>query len=706
LQTDVKSLSIEARSRTAANLAHFISKRPVYFMKTPWLALLAVVALARCLAATAAESQPQLGLRSAPTLQVDHLRFKDLNKNGKLDPYEDWRRPVEERVSDLIAQMTLEEKAGMMVGPTLPMGPDGTVSEESSGRRNPFAADAPPMASPGTTEAIQKLHITQFINRVNTDAGTMATWLNRVQEIAEKSRLGIPVIFVTNPRNHVSSEVRLGINEATGNFSQWPGTLGLAATRDAALVEEFARIAAQEYVSVGIRGAYHPQIDVATEPRWPRISGTFGEDANLCAELAVALVRGFQGSSLGPRSVALTFKHFPGGGPAGKGLDSHYASGKNQAYPGKNFDYHLIPFKAAISAGAVSIMPYYAIPTGQTSEEVGMAFNREIITDLLRGKLGFKGMVNSDSGITTGMPWGVESLSVRDRYKKAIEAGTDLIGNDATPGFVVELVKANLLTEARIDESVRRILRVRFALGTFENPYADPEIAKATVGKAEFRRKADLAQRKSIVLLKNSDRLLPLANGRKVYAQNVDATALKERGYVVVATPEEADACVIRVIVSQGGGGRGGRAGRRGGAASAEPAAKTGDASATAGRRGGRGFGPVGGSDGAPVQLTLPAEVLERARATMSRKPTIVAIELDRPYVIPELARESAALLATFGVTDAALVDVISGRFNPGGKLPFELPSSMAAVERQAEDVPFDSPSPLFRYGTGLTYAK
>lgn len=676
-------------------------------MKTLRSALLAFVALAPGLAATAAEAQAKLGHRSAPILHVDNLRFKDLNKNGKLDPYEDWRRPVEERVSNLVSQMTLEEKAGMMVGPTLPMGPEGAVSEESVTRRNPFAPDAAPMLSPGTTEAIQKLHITQFINRVNTDAVTMATWLNRVQEIAESSRLGIPVLFVTNPRNHVSSEARLGINEATGSFSQWPGTLGLAATREAALVEEFAAIAAQEYVSVGIRGAYHPQIDVATEPRWSRISGTFGEDANLSAELAVALVRGFQGPTLGTRSVALTLKHFPGGGPAGKGLDSHYASGKNQAYPGKNFDYHLIPFKAAINAGAVSIMPYYSIPTGQTSEEVGMAFNREIITDLLRGKLGFKGMVNSDSGITTGMPWGVEGLSVRDRYKKAIEAGTDLIGNDATPGYVVELVKARELTEARIDESVRRILRVRFPLGIFENPYADPDIAKATVGKAEFQRKADLAQRKSIVLLKNSDRLLPLTTGRKVYAQNVDPAALKERGFVPVTTPEEADLGIVRVFVAQGGG-RGGRGGgRRGGAPAGEPAAKAGDApAAVAGPGGGRGFGPAGGAGGAPVPLTLPTEILERARAVMGRKPTIVAIELDRPYVIPELASESAALLATFGVTDAALLDVVSGRFTPVGKLPFELPSSMEAVERQAEDVPFDSPSPLFRYGAGLSYQK
>jgi len=636
-------------------------------------------------AQSSAPTQPDLGARGVKILEVRGLRFKDLNKNGRLDPYEDWRRPVEDRISNLLSLMTLEEKAGLMVGPTLPMGPDGTVSDSRDAAPNPFGG---PSGGIATSEALSKRHIRQFINRVNTHPRTMATWLNRVQEMAESTRLGVPAFFVTNPRNHMGSEARLGIDEATGSFSQWPGTLGLAATRDPALVEEFASIAAQEYVAAGIRGAYHPQADLATEPRWGRISGTLGEDAELASRLLAALVRGFQGAALGPRSVALTVKHFPGGGPAFEGQDSHYVYGKNQAYPGNNFRYHLLPFQAAIDAGAAAMMPYYSIPKGITKEEVGMAYNTEIVTDLLRGKLRFAGIVNSDSGITTSMAWGVESLTVEQRYKKAIDAGTDLIGNDSTPEHVVNLVRQGQVTEKRIEQSARRILRVRFALGIFENPYVDPDRAAATVRRVDFQQRADLAQRKSIVLLKNSNALLPLAPAVKIYLEGLDAAAASRHGYTVVNRVEDADVCVVKVVP-----------GRRAGAAGR--GAQTGRGRSAQGRG-------IGGLDtgGEPIVLTLPDELLSPLRATMRLKPTVIAIHLDRPYVIPELAREAAALAATFGVTDAALFDVISGAFPPSGRLPFELPSSMDAVRAQKEDVPYDSRDPLFAYGAGLSYPR
>jgi beta-glucosidase len=367
----------------------------------------------------ATTQQPVINARVVKVLQTDGLLFKDLNKNDKLDVYEDWRRPIEERVNDLIAQMTIEEKAGLMVGPALPMGPDGSVNEQPGYGSNPFNPGPITLNTPATTDALLRRHIRQFINRENVAPGTMANWLNAVQQIAEGSRLGIPVLFVTNPRNHYGAQAAFGMIEAGNAFSQWPGTLGLAAMRDTASVEEFARIAAQEYVSVGIRGAYHPTADVATEPRWNRFRETFGEDAQLTAEIITALVRGFQGEKLGPHSVALTTKHFPGAGPADDGLDAHFAYGKNQVYPGTNFEYHLLPWKAAIAAGTAMIMPYYAVPKGLTREDVGMAYNKEIITDLLRNKLGYSGVVNSDTGISTGMPWGVENLSVKDRYKKS-----------------------------------------------------------------------------------------------------------------------------------------------------------------------------------------------------------------------------------------------------------------------------------------------
>ena len=497
----------------------------------------------------------------------------------------------------------------------------------------------------------------------------MATWLNGVQQVAEARRLGTPVLFVTNPRNHYGAAATFGIAEASSAFSQWPGTLGLAATRDLALVEEFARIAAQEYVSVGIRGAYHPTADVATEPRWGRFRETFGEDAELTAELIGALVRGFQGPQLGPRSVALTTKHFPGAGPASGGQDAHFAWGKDLVYPGQNLEYHLLPWKAAIAAGTAMIMPYYAVPKGLTSEELGMAYNKEIVTDLLRGRLGYEGVVNSDTGITVGMPWGVEGLSVAERYLKAIEAGVDRLGGDATPEIVVELVRSGALAETRVDESARRILRVLFALGLFENPYVSPEEAARTVRKAEFQRRADLAQRRSIVLLKNEGDLLPLKKGSRMYVEGIDVAVAARYGYVSTSGPDDADVCILRVSTPRSG------------------------------------LGPDLRARGAvPIDLTLPAETLDRVRVVLRKKPTVVALHLDNPLVVPELASEAAALLATFGASDEALFDVLAGRFAPQGKLPFEMPSSMDAVRAQLEDVPHDSRAPLFPIGAGLAY--
>ena len=283
------------------------------------------------------------------------------------------------------------------------------------------------------------------------------------------------------------------------------------------------------------------------------------------------------------------------------------------------------------------------------------------------------------------MPWGVENLSVKDRYKKAIEAGVDRIGGDATPELIVELVKSVSLAEARIDESARRILRVHFGLGIFENPYANPEEAERTIRKKEFQDKADLAQRKSIVLLKNDKSILPLKKGIRMYVEGLDASVAAQYGYVSTNNPDDADVCIVRVSATGGGPGGGGR-GQGGG-------------------RGGAGGGRPGGGN-QPVDLTIPTARLTPVRALMQKKPTIIVMQFDSPYVIPELANESAALLATFGVTDEALFDVLMGKFNPTGKLPFELPSSMEAVRAQFEDVPYDSKDPLFKFGFGLSYRK
>jgi beta-glucosidase len=616
------------------------------------------------------QAQPRLGARQVSILPVDGVRFKDLNGNSRLDPYEDWRRPLDERVEDLLSRMTLEEKAGLMVHPALGMGEGGALLEETYVIRP--TPDREVVMGPATTDAIVHRHIRHVLTRSSDPPEVLARWNNNLQELAESSRLGIPVVISSDPRHgfrHVpeATEVRAGA------FSQWPEPIGLAATRDADLVRRFGAIAAQEYRAVGIRTALHPMADLATEPRWGRISGTFGEDAALSAGMTRAYIEGFQGEGgLGPEGVATMCKHFPGGGPQRDGLDPHHDYGREQVYPGGNFDYHLIPFRTAIEAGTAQMMPYYGIPVGITGEEVGMSYNREIITGLLREELGFEGVICTDWGITSIMPWGVETLPVEQRYRKALEAGVDQFGADHTPEIIVGLVSRGEIAEERVDQSARRLLRVIFQLGLFEDPYVDPRRAAEIAGSAPFQAAADLAQRQSMVLLKNGPadgaRVLPLKEGMQLYVEGLSPVVAAGYG-TVVEDLGAADAALLSVKA---------------------PAER------------GTGFFsfiPQG-------NLAFVGEELAHLLDVMRSKPTVVAIMLERPAVIPEIAEEAAAVLGTFGAGDEALLDVIFGRHVPTGKLPFELPSSMEAVERQREDLPYDSENPLFGFGFGLTYGE
>ena len=597
------------------------------------------------------------------------MDYRDLNKNGRLDVYEDPRRPVEERVADLLAQMTLAEKAGLMFHTVAPINPDGSLNPPEGG-----------FARTPVTELVTERLMNHFNAHALPEPRVAVEWHNRLQKLAEETRLGIPVTVSSDPRHAFSDNPLTSF--MAGAFSQWPEPLGLAATGDAALVEEFADIARQEYVAVGIRVALHPMADLATEPRWARVNGTFGEDAELSARLTAAYIRGFQGATLGPASVACMTKHFPGGGPQKDGEDPHFSYGKEQVYPGDNFAYHLPPFEAAFAAGTAQIMPYYGQPIGTQYEEVGFAFSKGIITDLLRTHYGFDGVVCTDWGLITdgiydgvvweARAWGVEHLSRAERIRKALDAGMDQFGGEACPELVIELVESGRVTEARIDESVRRILRDKFRLGLFDNPYLDPDAAAATLGKPEFRAAGEAAQRKSIVLLKNGpaagEALLPLQGRPKLYIENMDPAVAAQYGDVVDDLAD-ADLALLRL--------------------------KT----------------PYQPRDGIFLErmfhagdLDFKEPELSRILAILAAKPTIVDIYLDRPAVIPEIAAASAALLANFGANDAALLDVVFGRVTPTAKLPFEVPSSMDAVRAQHPDVPHDSADPVFPFGHGLTY--
>jgi beta-glucosidase-like glycosyl hydrolase len=259
--------------------------------------------------------------------------------------------------------------------------------------------------------------------------------------------------------------------------------VGLVALRSTQLVRQFAEIAREEYVSVGIRQALHPQVDLATEPRWGRNNAGMGEDASLVSTMVVEYINGFQGEKIGPHSVVTTTKHFPGGGPMEDGEDSHFFWGKNQTYPGNNREYHLLPFKAAIAAGTRQMMPYYSRPIGTTWEEVAFGFNKGVVQNLLKDQLGFKGIVVTDWGIVGSRPWGLENATELERTRRVIDAGCDIFGGGAAFGHViVQLVQEGKVTEARIDESVRKLLREKYELGLFDNPFVDVDAAERVVG--------------------------------------------------------------------------------------------------------------------------------------------------------------------------------------------------------------------------------
>ncbi|HEX7466328.1 MAG TPA: glycoside hydrolase family 3 N-terminal domain-containing protein, partial [Usitatibacter sp.] len=479
----------------------------------------------------------------------------DLNKNGKLDPYEDRRQPTAVRVENLLGQMTLDEKAGTMFHTFVWPGKNGEI-----------AGPLQVLNLLPVEVALFEKKITFFnLFGLGTAAET-AHWLNAVQRLAERTRLGIPVTFSSDPRHSAALQKSVAAF-AMPEFSQWPEPIGFAAIGDSALVVEFGRFAAQDYRAIGIQVALHPMADVATEPRWGRISGTFGEDANLAAKLTAAYVRGMQGDSLSATSVATVTKHFAGGGPQEDGWDPHFRYGKNQVYPGHNLAYHLIPFRAAIAAGTALIMPYYGVPVGLTKEDVGFSFSREMISGLLRDSLGFKGIVLTDWGLLTptkilGIPlerfypiaavkdYGVENLTPPYRAKKALDAGVDQFGGEMHPEYLLQLVREKAIPESRLDESVRRLLTLKFELGQFDNPYVDVGAVASRVGTPEARRLGNETQRRAQVLLTNKETngkgILPLKPGTRIYIQNLDAAVAAKYG-TVVKTPEEADVAILNL---------------------------------------------------------------------------------------------------------------------------------------------------------------
>ena len=647
---------------------------------------------------------PELGYRHVKLLKVDGLPFKDLNGNGRLDAYEDWRLTPLERSVDLTARMSLEQKAGFMLISSTRMENDWTFEEPKtigpvgSGfneedlvrEHNMFTRvelEYPNMVAAGTTRDVSEFHKRHFILRASPSARTIAQWANNLQALCESDGLGIPAIIASNPRNHITMDASVGLSVGETDFSVWPGELGLAAMRDFELTRTFADMARREWTAVGLRKGYMYMADLATEPRWQRVEGTFGEDAELASRMMYEVVRGFQGDSLDANSVALTTKHFPGGGATEGGQDPHFEWGKREVFEGGMFENNLLPFKAAIAAGTSAIMPYYSFPVHTEYPEVAYAYNKPVLQGLLRQQMGFKGIINSDTGPIDMMPWGVEQLSLHERYKMAIEAGVNIFSGTADPTILIETLERYPDLEPLVNESVTLLLLEKFQMGLFENPYVNEDEAGQIVGQESFQEMASLAMRKSIVLLRNEaekgQAVLPLPAGTKVYlGRHQQANGFPSTQTILpehkhwdldfVATPEAADVVVLWVI----------------------PQSQS-----------------LFDSDGSPLYLSLSRNHtnIEELQQLMGNKPVVLAINYSNPWVIDELYPNDQikAVLATFGTTAEALLDVVSGRFNPTGKMPFSTPVSEYQAQNQLADVPGFLEGPdyaLFDFDEGLSY--
>ncbi len=618
----------------------------------------------------------------AGALTVEGKQFRDLNRNGKLDAYEDWRLSARQRADHLVSLMTLEEKAGAMMHGTLPGRGGMGIGVSDEGYDLERAQDS-----------IGAKHITSFITRLSIVPEKLAAQNNDVQRIAAATRLGIPVTISTDPRNHF--QYVLGASAEARGFSQWPDTLGFGALRDPTVTRRFADIARQEYRAVGIHEALSPQADLATEPRWSRLTGTFGANAALVSPLAGAYVEGFQNGKDGVAKdgVLAVVKHWVGYGAQPEGFDGHNWYGRYAVVNEAEFAEHVAAFKGAFEAKVGGVMPAYTIlkdfkRRGKLVEQVAPGFSKEILTGMLRGEQGFAGIILSDWAITNdctpgcrdpqapqgvfdiAMPWGVEDLSQDERFWKGVEAGIDQFGGVERPEIIIAGVKSGRLSEARVDESVRRVMIAKFEQGLFEAPFVDAAAAARIVGNEAFRKAADDVQRSAQVLLKTGS-ALPLKPGTRVYLHGISADAARAHGLTVVDRPEDAQAALFRLTAPS---------------EMLHPNHFFGSRQKE---------GRLDFRDGDPDYEALKA-------ATAANVPVIASIYLDRPAILTNIRDRTAVLLANFGASDDALLDVMLGKAKARGRLPFELPASMAAVEQQRPGKADDSQKPLYPFGAGI----
>ncbi len=676
-------------------------------------------------------------------IEDDGYAFKDLNRNGTLDPYEDWRLPARERIADLVKQLSVEDMAGLMI-----YSQHLSVSSSDSLFSSMFAGtyDGKPLKesdceiwnlSDQQKEYLREHHIRHLLLTTVDDARTSAKWNNQIQAFCEQLPFGIPANISSDPRHTAEAKTEFDAG-AGGDISKWPQPLGLAATFDPDLVKRFGEVAAREYRSLGIATALSPQIDLATDPRWMRFNGTFGEDTALSTDMARAYCDGFQSDEQGgwgKTSVNAMVKHWPGGGSGESGRDAHFGYGKYAVYPGNNFAEHMKPFTEgafALDGGtekASAVMPYYTISYEQdkvNGENVGNSYSKYIIQDLLRDTYKYDGVVCTDWSVThdnnaidqfmSGKCWGMEEASEAERHYKIIMAGCDQFGgnHDINPVLAAYEIGSREHGEEymrkRFEQSAARLLRNSFQCGLFDDPYIDPDQAQEVVGNPDFMKEGYEAQLRSIIMLKNHDQVLPIKPGKKVYvpkrrvAESRDwfgnvipaheeeaiEKSLLGKYYTVCERPEDADFALV-FIESPQSVGYDETAGykpvtlqyRSYTAQKARVESIASDARDPIINR------TYNGKSNLPSNSADLDIILETA-ADMAGKPVIVSINTSNPTVVREFEGAASAILLDFQVQKQAILDIISGKAEPSGLLPFQMPADMETVETQYEDVAHD----------------
>ena len=707
-------------------------------------------------------------------LTVDGFAFKDLNRNGKLDKYEDWRLPSEERAKDLASQLSLEEIAGLMLYSShqqLPALEEGKKRGSYNGK--PFSKS---FASPEDLTDQQLKFIVEdkvrhiLITKVQSPY-VAAEWNNKVQALCESLDHGIPSNNSSDPRHGLIADDEFNAG-AGGKISVWPGLLGMAATFDPAVALRFGEVASTEYRALGMATALSPQIDLATEPRWRRVMATFGEGSKLATDFARAYSDGFQTSkgkdavegAWGMNSVNAMVKHWPGGGTGEAGRDAHFSFGKYAVYPGKNFEEHLLPFTEGafkLEGGTVqasAVMPYYTISYGvdPSGKNIANGYSDYIIKDLLRTKYNYKGVICTDWGIVsnyadlyrnTGKPWGLEDMPIAERYLKVLMVGVDQYGGVNTTKHIIEAYElgkqkyGEKAIRARFEESAVRLLLNIFRTGLFENSYLEPAKSQETVGCVEFMNEGFAAQVKSIVMLKNHAQTLPLKGRLKVYvpkrtyngvySQWYDRISgspyesygislnLVKKYFDVVENPAEADVALVFIQGPTVDRGHHITDIEAGGNGYTPISLQYGDYTAKYARKESLAGGDPKESSknrsyyGKRVKThnKVEMETVLKTRKEMGKKPVIVAVAAERPMCFHEIEKAADAILIGFEVQNQAFLELISGKAEPQGLLPVQMPKDMRTVEENKEDVPFDlkcykdTDGNIYDYAYGLNWS-